>query len=79
MKEDTNNNWPNKLKTTNLKKNIIYNNTCGNNNNKLFSSNLFLTNDTDMPLGEEEKKISKKNKVELNLSELENIFKKKKI
>ena len=78
LKEDTNNNWPNKLKTTNLKKNIIYNNTCGNNNNKLFSSNLFLTNDTDMPLGEEEKKISKKNKVELNLPELENIFKKKK-
>ena len=78
LKEDTNNNWPNKLKTTNLKKNIIYNNTCGNNNNKLFSSNLILTNDTDMPLGEEEKKISKKNKVELNLPELENIFKKKK-
>ena len=76
LKEDTNNNWPNKLKTTNLKKNIIY--TCGNNNNKLFSSNLILTNDTDMPLGEEEKKISKKNKVELNLPELENIFKKKK-
>ena len=78
LKEDTNNNWLNKLKTTNLKKNIIYNNTCGNNNNKLFSSNLILTNDTDMPLGEEEKKISKKNKVELNLPELENIFKKKK-
>ena len=88
LKGDENNNnnkWPNKFKTTKFKQNIKYNNTCENNNNnisknknnKLFSSNLFLTNDTtDIPQVEEDKKNFKDNKnKELNISELDANFK----
>ena len=89
LKDQVNNNnkWPNKLKTSKFKHNIKYNKTCENNNNmskninnKLFSSNLFLTNDTtDIPQIEEDKKNLKNNKNnELNISELEANFKKNK-
>lgn len=76
-----------RLRRGKLNTNIIYNNTCGNNNNnnKLLSSNLFLTNDTDIPITDEEKKTIKSkfyknnNDGEIsNLPELDTIFKKNK-
>ena len=87
-KDEVNTKVQTKTKNNKNKPTIVYNNTCGNsnsNNNKLFSSNLFLTNDTDIPIPDEEKKnLGKKlgknlnnNKDEiLNLPELENMFKK---
>ena len=79
-------------KMNKIKQNIIYYNTYGNNNNtsnnnnnnKLLSSNLFLTNDTDIPIPEEEKKILKKSKFAnninidkiINLPDIETVFKK---
>ena len=86
-KEEVNSKFPNK-KSNKTKPKIVYNNTCGNNNsnnNKLFSSNLFLTNDTDIPIPDDDKKNLGKNllgknynnKDEIsNLPELENMFKK---
>ena len=90
-KEEVNSKFQNK-KSNKAKQKIVYNNTCGNNNsnnNKLFSSNLFLTNDTDIPIPDEGKKNLGKNNVEkdynninkdeiMNLPELENMFKKNK-
>ena len=89
-KEEVNAKFPIK-KTNKIKQNVVYNNTCGNNNsnnNKFFSSNLFLTNDTDIPIQDEEKKNLGKNQLGnnfnnnkdeiLNLPELENMFKKNK-
>ena len=84
----TNLNLQRRLRRGKLNTNIIYNNTCGNNNNnnnKLLSSNLFLTNDTDIPITDEEKKTIKSkfyknnNDGEIsNLPELDTIFKKNK-
>ena len=84
-KEDVSSKFLTRPKTTKLKSNLENYNTYGNkntNNNKLFTSNLFLTNDTDIPIIDEEKKI-KKNKFSnnneekiLNLPEVETIFKK---
>ena len=85
-KEEVATKFLNRPKINKLKTNIEYYNTCGNknknNNNKLFTSNLFLTNDTDTPIIEEEKKIKKskfmninEDKI-LNLPEEETIFKK---
>ena len=88
-KEEVGSKFPSK-KSMKTKPKFVYNNTCGNNNsnnNKLFSSNLFLTNDTDIPIPDEDKKNLGKNilgknydnnnnKDEiLNLPELENMFK----
>ena len=87
-KEEIASKFANKSKLNKITQKTVYNNTCGNtnsNNNKLFSSNLFLTNDTDIPIPDEEKKNIKKNKFNknnnnqgemLNLPELETIFKK---
>ena len=86
-KEEIASKFTNKSKLNKMTQKPVYNNTCGNtnNNNKLFSSNLFLTNDTDIPTPDEEKKNLKKNKFNknsnnqgeiLNLPELETIFKK---
>ena len=84
-KEDVSSKFLTRPKTTKLKSNLENYNTYGNkntNNNKLFTSNLFLTNDTDIQIIDEEKKI-KKNKFSnnneekiLNLPEVETIFKK---
>ena len=88
-KEEVGSKFPSK-KSMKTKPKFVYNNTCGNNNsnnNKLFSSNLFLTNDTDIPIPDEDKKNLGKNILEknynnnnnkdeiLNLPELENMFK----
>ena len=84
-KEDVSSKFLTRPKTTKLKSNLENYNTCGNkntNNNKLFTSNLFLTNDTDIQIIDEEKKIKKtkfsNNNEEkiLNLPEVETIFKK---
>ena len=84
-KEDVSSKFLTRPKTTKLKSNLENYNTYGNkntNNNKLFTSNLFLTNDTDIPIIDEEKKIKKtkfsNNNEEkiLNLPEVETIFKK---
>ena len=87
-KEDVNIKFASKSNRNKFKpNNIVYNNTCGNtnisNNNKLFTSNLFLTNDTDIPIPDEEKKILKKSKFTnneekiLNLPEIDPMFNKK--
>ena len=87
-KEDVNIKFASKSNRNKFKpNNIVYNNTCGNtnisNNNKLFTSNLFLTNDTDIPIPDEEKKILKKSKFInneekiLNLPEIDPMFNKK--
>ena len=58
-KEEIASKFANKSKLNKITQKTVYNNTCGNtnsNNNKLFSSNLFLTNDTDIPIPDEEKK-----------------------
>ena len=84
-KEDVSSKFLTRPKTTKLKSNLENYNTYGNkntNNNKLFTSNLFLTNDTDIQIIDEEKKIKKtkfsNNNEEkiLNLPEVETIFKK---
>ena len=88
-KEEIITKFQNKSKLNKINQKTVYNNTCGNNNNnnnnKLFSSNLFLTNDTDIPIPDEEKKNLKKSKFNknsnnqgeiLNLPELDKIFKK---
>ena len=84
-KEEVSSKFLTRPKTTKLKSNLENYNTYGNkntNNNKLFTSNLFLTNDTDIQIIDEEKKIKKtkfsNNNEEkiLNLPEVETIFKK---
>lgn len=89
-KEEVNIRFPPKSIRNKMNQNIFYNNTCGNtnisnNNNKLLTSNLFLTNDTDIPIPDEEKKMFKKSKFAnnndekvLTLPELETISKKNK-
>ena len=93
-KEDVTLKFINHPKINKLKSNIVYYNTCennnqsnnknnNNNNNKLLTSNLFLTNDTDTPIPDEEKKNLKKNKFVnnnednlINLPEIDPMFKK---